>query len=110
MKSKYMVRALVTAGAAAALCAVVVPAQAATITCPSGNLCLRETNGVTVVVPSGQSQSFDPALKVDLIQNETSLSYCVEVGHIIELPIAPGATHSGDETVFAVSPGPICPG
>lgn len=118
-----LIRVLMMAGISTALCVLAVPAAAASstpgahpasagaaIVCPPNDLCLQETNGATVLVPSGQSRSFSPPLQVDLIENNTSLYYCVEVGLIIYIDVPPGAVESGTRTVYGVMPGRICPG
>jgi hypothetical protein len=67
MKPRNVVRALMTVGAATALCTLTAPAHAAAapaadasgtraaIVCPTGDLCLQPTSGAAVLVPSGQS-------------------------------------------------------
>jgi hypothetical protein len=110
MRPRNVVRTLTAVGAVTALCTFVAPAHATAATCPTGDLCLQETNGTTVFVPSGSTVDFNPALNVDLIQNNTTLTYCVGVGLVIFDPVRPGGTITGDETVFEVQPGPVCPG
>jgi hypothetical protein len=123
MKLRNVVRALMTVGASIALCAFAAPAYAAgaapaanatstsvQIVCPVNDLCLQLTSGTTVLVPSGQSRSFSPPIQVDLIENNTSLDYCVEVGLIIYTEVGPGESLSGTQTVYGVMPGPACPG
>jgi hypothetical protein len=123
MKPRNVVRALMTAGASITLCAFAAPAHAAgaapaanpastpaQIVCPVNDLCLQLTSGTTVLVPSGQSRSFSPPIQVDQIKNNTSLDYCVEVGLIIYIEVVPNETLSGTRTVYAVMPGPACPG
>lgn len=118
MKLRNAVSALMTAGVVAVMCAVTAPAHATTaengtlasMVCPTGDLCLQPTNGVLVLVPSGQRRDFNPPLNVTQIVNRTNLNYCVEIGFIVYLDIPPAATFSGNRTVFGVLPGPVCPG
>lgn len=60
--------------------------------------------------PLGQSLSFSPPLLVDLIDNNASLYYCVEVGLIRYIDVKPGELVWGTQTVYEVLPGPVCPG
>jgi hypothetical protein len=118
MKLRNVVRALITAGAATALCTLTVSAHAMTggsgtraaIVCPTGDLCLQPANSTAVLVRSGQRRSFNPPLQVVLIANHTHLSYCVEVGLINYIDIPPNRTISGTRTVHGVVPGSVCPG
>lgn len=123
MKPRNVVRALMMAGAPIALCAIAAPAYAtaaapaanatsvrAPIICPANDLCLQRTSGTTVLVPSGQSRSFNPPLQTHLIENNTRLYYCVEIGLIIYLDVPPHGVVSGTRTVYGVMPGQVCPG
>lgn len=106
---------------AAGVCALATPAPAATlatdstssaaaIACPTDDLCLKPASGATITVRAGKSRTFDPRLIVDAVVNHTSLTYCVETGLIINVPLAPGASLTGTHTVYAVTPGSACAG
>jgi hypothetical protein len=106
---KMTVSAAATALMATAL--VSPSAQAGTVACPSGFLCLDQTNGTVTQVPSGGSASYSPPLSVDLVANQASVGYCVKIGLIIERYVPPGATLTGNHSVYGVSPSNgICPG
>jgi hypothetical protein len=96
---------------AAVLVAAPAPATAASAEpvpiCPSGNVCLAPTDGGPVVlVPAGESQEFDPALKVDWIANSTKLNYCIGGDFSFGLP--PGELSDMDQFVELVVPGEFC--
>jgi hypothetical protein len=123
LMKRRLARALTAAGVSAVLAIFAVPAYAAgsapiahpastesAIVCPAGYLCLQETNGTVVLAISGQSITFNPPLRVDLIENETSIPYCVEIGLVIYVPVLSGGVVSGTRTVYAVQPGPVCYG
>jgi hypothetical protein len=101
----------VTTGAITALCTLAAPAYNASAApnCQSGDVCLQLTSGKVVVAHGGRG-SWSPPLQVDQIDNNTSTTSCVETGLIIYMSVPANTTVSGNWTVYAVTPGPACPG
>jgi hypothetical protein len=78
------------------------------VLCPVGNVCLATQSGPAIVrIPSGESRTFAPPLKITAVANATKLDYCV-IGNA-NFGIRAGATVERQVAVSAVAPGTICP-